>query len=228
MRRHLESAQLEQPEPAAAAVGAVELVDAELGAVRVAGEVGQQVPQRAVDEPRRGFLVQLARRVGEPPDLLQRDLHLVDRLGPALVEARRLAGRSDEPPREQVRQARMPLPVGDQAREQIGAAQQRRIDRLRPAERDVVAAAGAGVQSVEVELLRREAALARLFVQRHGEVAQVGPRRGRLHVHLDHAGVGRDDELGQARVRRRTVALEHEPAARAARAAFSMTMSRSQ
>jgi len=53
MRRHLESAQFEQPEPTAAAVGAVELVDAELGTVRVAREVGQQVAQRAVDQPRR-------------------------------------------------------------------------------------------------------------------------------------------------------------------------------
>ena len=31
-------------------------------------------------------------------DLGERDLHLVDRLGAALVEARRLAGGADEPP----------------------------------------------------------------------------------------------------------------------------------
>jgi hypothetical protein len=51
VRRHLEAAQLEQPEPAAGGVGAVELVDAELGAVGVAREVGQQVPQRPVGHP---------------------------------------------------------------------------------------------------------------------------------------------------------------------------------
>ena len=52
VRRHLEAAQLQQPEPTPRAVGAVELVDAELGAVGVAGDVGQQVAQRAVGDPR--------------------------------------------------------------------------------------------------------------------------------------------------------------------------------
>ena len=57
VRRHLEAAQLEQAEPPARGVGAVELVDAELGAVGVAGQVGQQVPQRPVDQPRAGLEV---------------------------------------------------------------------------------------------------------------------------------------------------------------------------
>ena len=52
VRRHLEAAQLQQAEPAARAVGAVQLVDAELGAVGVAGDVGEQVAQRAVGHPR--------------------------------------------------------------------------------------------------------------------------------------------------------------------------------
>ncbi len=43
--------------------------------------------------------------VGQPPDLGERDLHLVDGLGPALVEARRLAGRADEPAREEIGEA---------------------------------------------------------------------------------------------------------------------------
>ena len=54
MRRHLESAQFQQTQPAAWTVGAVQLVDAELGPVGVAGDVGQQVPQRPVDDPRPG------------------------------------------------------------------------------------------------------------------------------------------------------------------------------
>ena len=53
VRRHLEGAQLHQPQPAAAAVGGVELVDAELGAVRVAGDVDQQIAEDAVHQPRR-------------------------------------------------------------------------------------------------------------------------------------------------------------------------------
>ena len=75
VRRHLEPAQLEQAEPAARGVGAVQLVDAELGAVGVAGEVGEQVPQRAVDHPWPGAAV----GVGEPFELGERDLELVQR-----------------------------------------------------------------------------------------------------------------------------------------------------
>ena len=53
VRRHLEGAHLEQPEAAGVAVGREHLVDAELGAMRVAGGVDQQVAEQAVDEPRR-------------------------------------------------------------------------------------------------------------------------------------------------------------------------------
>ena len=61
VRRHLEGAQLEQAEAAGGAVGRVQLVDAELGAVRVAGDVDQQVAEQAVDQPGRR---RLARRGG--------------------------------------------------------------------------------------------------------------------------------------------------------------------
>ena len=40
----------------------------------------------------------------------------------------------------------------------------------------MVAAAGAGVRAVEVELLRRQARLPRLLVQRRREIALIGPR----------------------------------------------------
>ena len=53
VRRHLETAQLDEAEPAARTVGRIQLVDAELGAVRVAGQIDEQVAQRAVDDPRR-------------------------------------------------------------------------------------------------------------------------------------------------------------------------------
>ena len=218
VRRHLEAAQLEQAEPAARRVGAVELVDAELGAVRVAGQVGEQVPQRPVDQPGPRLAAGLVLLGGQPLDLGERDLHLVDGLGPALVEARRLARRADEATGEQVGQRRVPLPVRHQAGEQVGAAQQRRVDRLAAAQRQVVAAAGAGVRAVEVELLGRQPLGPRGVVERGGQVALLGPAVRRLHVDLDDAGVRGDDELGQPRVRRRAVALEddrhREPAGR--------------
>ncbi len=53
VRRHLESAQLEQSTPAGGRIGREQLVDAEFGAVRVAGRVDQQVAEDAVDQPRR-------------------------------------------------------------------------------------------------------------------------------------------------------------------------------
>ena len=51
----------------------------------------------------------------------------------------------------------MVLPVGDQAAQQVGPAQERAVGRRRAAEHDVVAAAGAGVPAVEHELLGAEA-----------------------------------------------------------------------
>ena len=47
----------------------------------------------------------------------------------------------------------MVLPVGEQADQQVGPAQQRDFGRVRAAEGEVVAAAGAAVPPVEVELL---------------------------------------------------------------------------
>ncbi len=54
MRRHLERAELDQAQPAGRAVGRIELVDADLGAVRVAGDVDQQIAEQAIDQPQRG------------------------------------------------------------------------------------------------------------------------------------------------------------------------------
>ena len=53
MRRHLEGAHLQEPQPPARGVGRVQLVDAEFGAMRVAGDVDQQIAQQPVDEPGR-------------------------------------------------------------------------------------------------------------------------------------------------------------------------------
>ena len=102
MRRHLEAAQLQEAEPAARAVGAVELVDAELGAMGVAGDVGEQVPQRAVGHP--GVRWRAWRR-SQAGDLGERDLEFVERLGAALVDPRRLRRGADESARRTGRTA---------------------------------------------------------------------------------------------------------------------------
>jgi hypothetical protein len=154
MRRHFESAHLEQTEAAGRAVGRVQLVDAELGAMRVAGRVDQQVAQHAVDDPGRDALAAIAdgRR-----ELAEGDLEFIDRIVARLVDARRLTGRADEQAREKIRQRGVVVPVTDQAAQQVGAAQERRVEGGGPTEDEMVAAAGAGMATVEHELFGAQA-----------------------------------------------------------------------
>ena len=165
MRRHLERAQLDEPQAAGGAVGAVELVDADLGPVRVAGDVDQQVAENA-DRPARAG-------VGRSPrDLAECQLQLVDAVLPGLVETRRLAGRPHEHPGEQVGERRMVDEVAEQAAQHVGPPQERAVGGRRAAEDDVVAAAGSGVAPIEHELLGPEAAEARLLVERLGHLGR--------------------------------------------------------
>ena len=53
VRRHLEGAELDKPETPRHAVGRIELVDADLGAMRVAGEVDEQIAKQPVGGPQR-------------------------------------------------------------------------------------------------------------------------------------------------------------------------------
>jgi hypothetical protein len=117
VRRHLERAKLEEAQAAGCRVGGVQLVDRELGAVRIAREVGEEVAQQPVDEPRR--CRRLACRV-LAPHLLERDFELVEAVVARFVDPRRLTRRSDERAREQVRQRRMVLPVRHQALQEVG------------------------------------------------------------------------------------------------------------
>ena len=95
-------------------------------------------------------------------------------------------------PGEQVRQRRVPLPVGQQRHQQVGPAQQRRVGRGDAAQRDVVAAAGAAVGAVDVERLGGQPGLAGLLVERLQLLALLGESGGRRHVDLDDAGVRGD------------------------------------
>ena len=101
-------------------------------------------------------------------DLAEGDLQLVEAVVARLVEPGRLAVRADEQAREQVRQRRVVVPVGDQAAEQVGPAEERAVGRRRAAEDDVVAAAGAGVPAVEHELLGAQPRLPGLLVEDRG------------------------------------------------------------
>ena len=159
--RHLEGAELDEAEPAGRPVRREQLVDADLGAMGVAGDVDQEIAQQPVDQPRPRRFALTRRR-----HLRERDLELVEQVVPRLVDARRLAGRADEQAGEQVRQRRMALQIDDEALEQVGPAQERAVGRGRAAEHHMIAAAGAGVAAVDHELVGAEPRQPRLLVER--------------------------------------------------------------
>ncbi len=92
VRRHLERAELDEPETAGGAVGRVEFVDADFRAVRAAGNVDQQVAEDAIDEPRRYARGRARRHLGEG------EFEFVQRIEARFVDARRLTRRADEEP----------------------------------------------------------------------------------------------------------------------------------
>ena len=67
-------------------------------------------------------------------------------------------------------------PIAEHAAQQIGPAQKRAVGRRRRAHREMIAAAGSGVASVEHEFLGAEAALPRIFVERGGQIATSSPQ----------------------------------------------------
>src|SRR5262249_41590597 len=138
----------------------------------------------------------------------ERDLELVELAVPALVDARVLRGGADEEPREEIREGWMVLPVGEEAREQVRTPQERAVERMRGADDDVVSAAGADRAAVDQELLGREPAEARLLVERERVLPDLLPGVPRMDVRLDHAGIGRDRDAMETRVRRRRVAFD--------------------
>ena len=98
-----------RPSRPVGAVGRIELVDADFGAMGVAGDVDEQVAEQPVDEPER----RAPRRAAGSGE---RDLQFVELVVARLVEPRRLAGRADEQAGEQIGQRGMALPVEDEAR----------------------------------------------------------------------------------------------------------------
>src|SRR5262249_12355763 len=97
--RHFERAKLHQAQPSGWTIGREQFVDAELGAVSVPGDLYETIANQGLNQPRPRRLALAGRRHHG-----QRDLELVELVGPRLVDARGLAGRADEQAGEQVRQ----------------------------------------------------------------------------------------------------------------------------
>ncbi len=203
MRRHLERAQLDQALASVGRAPVEELVDADLGPVRVAGDVHQQMTEEAIAQPGRRALAGWLRE-----GACERDLQLVERVVAGLVDARRLRGGTDEEAAEQVRERGMVLDEGEQAGQQRRVLHEGAAQRRRTPEREMVAASASGLASVEQILLgmqprvqgRCEHVLQQLRVR-------VESGRGR-QVDLQHAGIGSQRETGQIRAARRGVPFE--------------------
>jgi hypothetical protein len=133
VRRHFQRAEFHQSEPVGGGFARVQLVDAELSAVCVAGHVGEQMAENAIDQPGRDFLLRC--------DLRERDLQFDQAVLARLVNPRMLAGGPFEQPAEQVRQARMVVPETQQRFQQIGTPQEWTVGGFGSAHHHVVAAA---------------------------------------------------------------------------------------
>ena len=168
--RHLEGAKLDQAEPAHRPVGREQFVDADFGAMGIAGDVDQQIAEQAVDQPRPRRLALAGRRHHGGGDV-----EFIEQVLARLVETRRLAGRSDEQAGEQIGQRRMALEIENEALEQIGPAQERTVGRAFAAEHHVIAAAGAGMAAVDHELVGAEPREPRLLVNRLRQPDRVAP-----------------------------------------------------
>ena len=126
VRRHFEAAEFDETKPPGRAVGRIELVDADFRPVGVAGR------RRSADCGRCGPPAKAVacncERSGTSANAISSSYRPSWR---AFIDARRLARRPDEQAGEQIRQRRMILPIGDQALQQIGPPQERRVRRRR-------------------------------------------------------------------------------------------------
>ena len=165
MRGHLKGAQFHQPPLAAGSVGGKELVDAEFCPVGVAGQIDQQVAEHPIDKPWGNL------RAGGP-QFLQRDLQFVEAFMTSFVDAGRLAGGADERAGKEIRERRVVVPIGHQARQQVGPPQKGTVGRSGPAEHQMVAAAGAGVLAIHGKFFGTQPAQSRLGIDRFAQANQ--------------------------------------------------------
>ena len=107
IRGHFKAPHFDEAQPAGGRVGRVEFVDAELGAVGVTTRVDEEVAEQAVDHPGR-------HRGAGRRHLAEGHLQLMERVMAGLVDARGLAGGSDEEAAENPTERRVVLPVGQE------------------------------------------------------------------------------------------------------------------
>ena len=188
----------------------VELVDAELRAVRVARHVDQQVPERPIDEPRRH------RRLRRPASARTRSRARTGcRAGP---RRRAAPGSSD---RGTVRRTGTTA-TGDCASSstRLRSRSGRRRNGLSAgdaaAQHEVIAAAGPGVAAVEHELLGASSPPAALLRRASSSARRADPNSAAgCTLTSITPGIRRDQEVRQPRIVRRRIAFEQHAHAEA-------------
>ncbi len=102
----------------------------------------------------------------------------------------------------------MALPVQDQAFQQVRAAQERAVVGAVAADHDMVAAAGAGVATVDHELVGAQPGVAGFFIDRGGDRHAIVPVGGRVNIDLDDARIRCNADDVDALVLRRRIAFD--------------------
>ncbi len=203
IRRHFKTAEFHKAKTARRAIGRKQLVDADFRAVGVAGDIDQKIAEQTVDQPRQGRHAFAGRR-----HLGHGDFQLVHAVVARFIDARRLAGGADEEAGEKVGERGVALPVQHEALQQIGTAQERAVIGVCATDDHMVAAAGAGVATVDHELVGAKARLACVFINRGCDIDALLPACRRMDVNLDDAGIRCDANNVHALVMGRRVALD--------------------
>ena len=163
--------------------------------------IDQEDAQRTIDQPRASIGCSISLR----SSVRARRRPSV----PRFVDARRLdSSAPTNSSREQIRQRRMVLPVGDERAQQIGPAQERAVGGVGPPSMTWLPPPVPvwRPSSMNFSVPRRERRASSYSVTI--VLLAAPPRRGRVDVDLDDAGIRRDLERAKRRIARRRVALD--------------------
>ena len=148
-------------------------------------------------------------------NLVEGDLQFVEGIGARFVDARMLAGGSDEQAREADRRATDDCASKPtRLRSRSGRRRKGAVVGSGAADDDVVAAAGAGVLPIEHEFLGAEAGLAGQIVERGGVLDQFVPEAAGWMLTSITPGSGVTLKTADARIGWRSIAFDQRPASR--------------
>ena len=198
------SAKLDQTLEARRRVEVPELVDADLRPVGVAAAVGHQIAKEAVEET-------TVRRPVERVDAHAGRFELVQLADQGLVGARGLRPRTDILTGEKIRKRRVPLPIADDARDEVRTLKEGVLVEAWAPEQHVGAASCPLNLAVEMMAQGVEPLLGRGAGHPPQDVIVFAPGARRRQVHFEHARVRRKPERRDRRCAARPVPADHQP-----------------